>query len=117
MKAFQIMCLALAVLGIAVVSIAADSRTYSRSIEPVWDEAVKATRDADLELLESSRAEHWFTMRTPPKTLSKSVSFEVRLTRNGESTTVTVREIDAPGTKKSLKAIAAYLDALDKRMR
>ncbi len=56
-------------------------------------------------------------MRTPKKTLSKSVSFEVRITQSGDGTMVNVREIDAPGSKKSLKAIAAFLDALDQRVR
>ncbi len=117
MKPSKIALLVFLLLAVAGTSDAADSRSYSRSIETVWDEAVKASRDADLELVQSKRSEHWFTMKTPKKTLSKSVSFEVRLTPSGDGTVVTVREIDAPGTKKSLKAIAAFFDALDQRIR
>lgn len=117
MKASGIAWCVCVIVAMAGAAVAADSRSYSRSIEPVWDEAVKAVRDANLELVDSSRAEHWFTMQTKKKTLSKSVGFEVRLTNAGDQTTVTVREIDSPGTKKSAKAIAAFLDSLDRRLR
>ena len=55
-------------------------------------------------------------MKTPKKALSKSVSFEVRLTKSGQGTTVTVSELDDRGSKKSAKAIAAFFEALDARM-
>jgi len=83
----------------------------------VWDEAVKAARDAELEVTDSDRSEHWFTMEAPKKTLSKAVNFEVRLTAAGSGTQVAVHSTDKPGSKKSEKNIAAFFDALDKRMR
>jgi hypothetical protein len=89
---------------------------YQRSIEPVWDEAVKAVRDAGLVLTDSSRAEHWFTMKTEAKTLSRSHNFEVRLEQRGELTTVTVEATDHQDSKKSRKAIARYFAALNDRM-
>jgi hypothetical protein len=95
---------------------AADSRVYQASIEQVWDEAVKATRDADLDLTNSKRSEHWFTMQTPKKALARTVEFEVSLSHAGDQTTVAVRAVDEDGSKKSAKVIAAYLAALDKRM-
>ena len=107
------------VLAIMVVAtaVAASSRTYDQSIELVWDEAVKASRDAELVVTESDREEHRFRMKTPKKALSKSVSFEVRLASTGAGTTVTVTELDDPGSTKSAKAIAAFFEALDARMR
>ena len=117
MKPSRIVCAVAMALVASAVVIAADSRTYERSIELVWDEAVKATRDAELVVTESDRAEYRFRMKTPKKTLSKSVSFEVRLTDTGDGTTVRVTELDDPGSKKSVKAIAAFFEALDARIR
>lgn len=116
MKPTRIACLFVALLAVAVLSPAADSRVYDAPIERVWDEAVKATRDADLVLTDSDRSEHWFTMKTPPKTLAKTVDFEVTLEQTGEQTRVEVRSTNAEGTKKSAKRIAAYLAAVDERM-
>ena len=113
LKVWSVIVIAIAV---AAVAVAGDSRSYERSIEAVWDEAVKACRDADLVLVDSDRGEHRFRMKTPKKTLSKSVSFEVRLTEGGDGTTVTVKELDHPGSKKSLRAIASFFDALDTRL-
>jgi hypothetical protein len=104
-------------LLVVVTAVAATSRTYDRSIELVWDEAVKASRDAELVVTESDREEHRFRMKTPKKALSKSVSFEVRLAESGSGTAVTVTELDDPGSTKSAKAIAAFFEALDARMR
>jgi hypothetical protein len=101
---------------VSVVAAAGDSRMYQRSIEPVWDEAVKAARDAELEVTDSSRAEHWFTMRTKAKTLSRSHHFEVRLVQNGDLTTVTVEATSHPGSKKSRNNIAKFFEALHERM-
>lgn len=106
---------AILVAGALVVS-AADSRTYLKGIETVWDEAVKATRDAELVLTDSSRSEHWFHMETPPKALKSTVHFEVKLTQSGDNTVVTVRSTDADGSKKSIKTINKYFDALGSRM-
>lgn len=108
-------CVGLLMAGALIVS-AADSRTYSRSIELVWDDAVKATRDADLVMTDSDRTEHWFRMETPKKSLKRTVSFEVTLVQTGDQTRVTVRAIEDEGSKKSAKVIATYLDALDERM-
>lgn len=116
MRTSRVSWVALFVLLVAAAAIAGDSRTYSRSIEPVWDEAVKAVRDADLELTDSSRAQHWFTMKTKAKTLSRSRHFEVRLTQSGEVTTVAVEESDHESTKKSRNIIARYFAALHERM-
>ncbi len=101
---------------VSVVAAAGDSRAYQRSIEPVWDEAVKAARDAGLEVTDSSRAEHWFTMKTKARTLSKSHHLEVRLVQNGGTTTVTVEETSHPGSKKSRNVISEYFSALHERM-
>ena len=107
----------LAMVLVATAVAAASSRTYEQSIELVWEEAVKASRDAELVVTESDREEHRFRMKTPKKALSKSVSFEVRLASTGAGTTVTVTELDDPGSTKSAKAIAAFFEALDARMR
>ena len=101
---------------VSSVSLAADSRSYQRTIEPVWDEAVKAARDADLEVTDSSRAKHWFTMKTKGSTFSRSIHFEVELSQSGEVTTVTVSESDHKGSKKSRNVIARYFAALHDRM-
>jgi hypothetical protein len=106
---------AILLAGGMVVS-ASDSRTYTKGIETVWDEAVKATRDADLEVSDSNRSEHWFRMETPKKTLKRTVHFEVKLTQSGNNTVVTVRSVDDEGSKKSIKTINKYFDALGSRM-
>jgi hypothetical protein len=103
------------VAGTLVVS-AADSRTYSSSIELVWDDAVKATRDADLVVTTSDRSEHWFQMETPKKSLKRTVRFEVMLSQTGDQTRVTVRAPEEEGSRKSVKLIAKYLAALDERL-
>lgn len=108
-------CIVLLLAGALVVS-AADSRTYAKSIELVWDEAVKAVRDADLVLTDSDRSEHWFRMETPKKALKRTVGFEVRLVQTGGGTQVAVRSLDDEGSKKSAKVIAEYLGALDERI-
>lgn len=117
MKGWSIAGVVILSLVVAVGVLAASSRTYDRSIELVWDEAVKASRDAELVVTESDRDEHRFRMKTPKKALSRTVSFEVRLAESGDGTTVTVTELDDPGSKKSAKAIAAFFEALDARMR
>jgi hypothetical protein len=107
--------LCLFILAAGVLS-AADSRSYQRTIEPVWDEAVKAARDAELEITDSSRAKHWFTMKTKKTTFSRSIHFEVELSQSGEVTTVTVSESDHQGSKKSRNVISRYFAALHDRM-
>jgi len=117
MRALKIACVGIAVVAVAAAALAGDSRSYEKSIELTWDEAVKAVRDAELTVTDSNRSEHWFTMKSQKKTLSKSVNLEVSLTEAGSDTRVEVRELDHAGSKKSYKAIAAYFAALDKRMR
>ena len=109
-------CVVVVLMAGALVVSAADSRTYSKSIELVWDDAVKAVRDADLVLTDSDRTEHWFRMETPKKSLKRTVSFEVTLVSTGGGTQVTVRSLDDEGSKKSAKVIAEYLGALDERI-
>jgi hypothetical protein len=116
MKCRRFAILACLLVLAAGVSFAADSRTYQRTIEPVWDEAVKAARDAELIVTDSSRAKHWFTMKTKPTTFSRSIHFEVELRQSGEVTTVTVSESDHQGSKKSRKVISRYFAALHDRM-
>jgi hypothetical protein len=116
MRSWLIACLCIAVLAPAGTAAAGDSRTYDRPIEMVWDEAVKAIRDADLVLSDSKRAEHWFTMKTQARALTRNTHFEVELTQAGDRTTVRVRSTDEEGSKKSIKVIARYLDALDARL-
>jgi hypothetical protein len=117
MTQWKVVCLVGLMVAAAVVAWAADSRTYGKSVELVWDEAVKAARDAELVVTDSNRAEHWFTMETPKKTLQRTVGFEVTLETAGTGARVTVRATDEPGSKKSEKAIAAFFDALEARMR
>jgi len=115
MKTSRIAYLGAVVIAVAVLAPAADSRVYDAPIERVWDEAVKAARDADLVLTDSDRSEHVFTLQTPKKTLSKTVDFEVTLSQTGEQTRVEVRSTEE-GSKKSAKTIARYMAALDKRL-
>jgi hypothetical protein len=105
------------VLLVAAVAGADGSRFYPKSVELVWDEAIKAVRDADLVLTDSNRSEHWFEMKTPEKTVKRTVRFEVRLVSSGTGTQVTVRGTDRAGTNRSDKMIDRYLNALDERMR
>lgn len=116
MRAIRVTLLVCLLVVFAVTSWAGDSRVYQRSIEPVWDEAVKSARDAELIITDSSRAQHRFAMKTKAKTLSKSVHFEVRLVQEGEITTVSVEETDHHGSKKSRNAIARFFEALHERM-
>jgi hypothetical protein len=114
--ALGIVCVTLCMVSVLPAD-AAETRSYGKSIELVWDETVKAVRDADLVVVDSDRADHRLTMATPKKSLSKSIRFDVELRRSEGETLVTVRSLDKPGTKKSLKAIAAFFDALERRMR
>ena len=116
MKKTTIFLAAVILVAGALDVLAADSRTYTKGIETVWDEAVKATRDAGLEVSDSNRSEHWFRMETPKKTLKRTVHFEVKLTQSGNNTVVTVRSVDDEGSKKSIKTINKYFDALGSRM-
>ena len=116
MKTWKIAWLVVMCVAAAVAS-AADVRSYDKSIELVWDEAVKAARDVELVVTDSDRTEHWFTMETPKKTLARTVRFEVRLTASGSGTQVAVKATEDAGSSKSEKTIARYLDALDHRMR
>jgi len=104
------------IIAMAVPALAADSRSYGKPIEVVWDEAVKAIRDADMVLTDSKRPEHWFTMKTEGKTFASTRHFEVELTQSGERTEVSVRAVEEDGSKKSIEVIARYLEALDRRM-
>ena len=117
MRACRIAAAACVVLLVGGLAVADGSRQYTKSVELVWDEAVKAVRDADLVLTDSNRSEHWFEMKTPEKTVKRTVRFEVRLTSSGSGTQVTVRGTDRAGTDRSDKAIERYLGALDERMR
>ena len=116
MKAWRIVWIALLITAVGVAW-AGDRRTYDKSIETVWDEAVKATRDAELDLIDSDRSEHWFIAETPKKGLSGKASFEVRLERSGDHTNVVTRDVEGAGSNKIQKAQAAFFDALEKRMR
>ena len=117
MKSMRIACVVMVLVAAAAVVPASESRTYGKSIELTWDEAVKACRDAELVLTDSSRAEHWFTMKSTKKTLAKTAFLEVRLTASGSGTQVTVRELDNAGSKRSLDAVSKFFEALDERMR
>ncbi len=116
MKTATVVFVTAILLAGAMVVSASDSRTYTKGIETVWDEAVKATRDADLEVSDSNRSEHWFRMETPKKTLKRTVHFEVKLTQSGDHTVVAVRSVDDDGSRRSIKVIAKYFDALGTRM-
>jgi hypothetical protein len=113
--------LALLGLGLGVLHAYEQSRTYNRSIELVWDEAVKAVRDADLVLVDSKRSEHWLSMRSKSKLSAKrGLHIFLKLTRASEGNTVmtvvTVRPEDPSKAEKTAKHITRYLIALDKRM-
>ena len=116
MKTSRVAYICVVMIAAASILSAADNRSYDAPIDRVWDEAVKATRDAGLDVTDSDRSEHWFTMQTPKKTLSQTVFFEVRLSQAGDQTAVSVRSTDHEGSKKSAKVIAKYLGALDERM-
>jgi len=64
MKRPAFLAVTILVVLAAAVAGAADTRTYDHPLESTWDEAVKAVRDADMVLLDSSRSDHTFTMRT-----------------------------------------------------
>lgn len=101
----------------AGLAAAADSRSYDRSLEVTWDEAVKAVRDADLVLLDSDRAEHRFTMRDKRwHSHKKGRTMEVELSGNELEATITVRAADPTDEPKLVKVIARYMAALDERM-
>jgi len=117
MRTLQILCVGIMVIAAAAVVWADDSRTYGKSIELTWDEAVKAIRDADLVMTDSNRSEHWFTMRSTKKSLAKTAYLEVTLTATGNGTLVAVRELENAGSTRSVKMVARYLEALDQRMR
>ncbi len=104
------------VIAATVPAFAGDSRSYDKPIEVVWDEAVKAIRDADMVLTDSKRPEHWFTMKTEGKTFARTLHFEVELAQTGSRTEVSVRPVDEDGSKKSAEVVARYLEALDRRM-
>lgn len=115
--ASQISLVAVAVvIALAASASAGDSRSYDKPIEVVWDEAVKAIRDADMVLTDSKRPEHWFTMKTEGKTLARTLHFRVELAQTGSRTEVSVRAVDEGAAKKSAEVIARYLEALDRRM-
>jgi len=117
MRSWKIAWVVAVVIAAAAVSMAADSRSYGKSIELVWDDAVKAARDVELVVTDSDRTEHWFTMETPKKTLARTARFEVQLTESGSGTQVTVKATEDAGSSKSEKTIARYLDALEHRLR
>lgn len=101
----------------AGVAGAADTRTYDRPLESTWDEAVKAVRDVEFVLTDSSRSEHRFTMRTKAwHSHKKGRTMDVELSGDHLSATVTVRAADPDEAVKLAKAIAKYMAALDKRM-
>ncbi len=105
-----------AVIALAAPAPAADSRSYDKPIEVVWDEAVKAIRDADMVLTDSKRPEHWFTMKTEGKTLSRTLHFKVDLAQSGSRTEVSVRADEEDASKRSAEVVTRYLEALDRRM-
>jgi hypothetical protein len=102
----------------AGVGLGADSRVYDTTIEVTWEHAIKAIRDVDFVLLDSWRADYRFTMRTRHKVTSKrSIVLAVALSGRGQTTTVRIAAEDASKAKRATKHIAAYLAALDKRLR
>jgi len=115
-RAFSVAGIAVLVL-IAGLAVAADTRTYDRTTESTWDEAVKAVSDADMVLLDSHRSEHTFTMRTKSwHSHKKGREMEVAITGDLQHATVTVRAANADEEAKLAKAIARYMAALDERM-
>jgi len=117
MKRPAFLAVTILVVLAAAVAGAADTRTYDHPLESTWDEAVKAVRDADMVLLDSSRSDHTFTMRTKSwHSHKKGRVMEVELTGDLSSTTITVRAADPEQAEKLVKAIARYLAALDDRM-
>lgn len=102
---------------VAGVAGAAETRTYDRTLESTWDEAVKAVRDVEFVILDSDRSEHRFTMRTKAwYSHKKGRSMEVEVSGDLSSATVTVRATDPDDATKVAKAIARYMAALDERM-
>ena len=96
---------------------AADTRTYDRPIESIWDEAVKAIRDVEYVLVDSDRSEHRFTMRTKAwHSHKKGRAMEVELSGDHLRASITVRASNPDDAVKVAKAIARYMAALDERM-
>ena len=94
------------------------SRSYDRPISVVWDEAVKAVRDANFVVLDSKRSEYWFTMRTKSKLSAKrGMPMKVELEGDLNETTVTISLLDEDDDEEDLeKPGTKYLEALDKRL-
>jgi DNA polymerase III alpha subunit (gram-positive type) len=103
--------------GLLVSHAFEQSRTYDRSIEAVWDEAVKATRDVDFVLVDSDRSKHELTMRTKSKLSAKrGLHMYLNLVETSAGTRVIVKPADPAKVKKTAKHITQYLQALDKRL-
>jgi hypothetical protein len=103
--------------GVLVAHAFEQSRTYDRSIEAVWDEAVKATRDVDFVLVDSDRSKHELSMRTKSKLSAKrGLQMNLKLVETSDGTRVSVWPADQAKVKKTAKHITKYLQALDKRI-
>ncbi len=105
-----------AVLALAALANAAE-RSYARPLETVWDEAVKAVRDAELVVVSSDRDNHLLLLRNKAWYSSKK-GLQIRVTLSGSDGAVVVRaEAVDPDTEERLaKAITKYLEALDARL-
>ncbi len=115
MQRTVIFCLVVILLGAPLLG--ADSRSYERPIETVWDHAVKAITDLDFVLIDSDRTEHELTMRTKSKwTHKKGLIMELRLSGDHTHATIYVRAVDPEKVEKTAKHILRYLDALDRRL-
>jgi hypothetical protein len=103
--------------GLLVAHAFEQTRTYSRSIEAVWDEVVKATRDVDFVLVDSDRSKHELSMRTKSKMSAKrGLYMNLKLDETIDGTRVKVWPEDPAKVKKTAKHITKYLQALDKRI-
>ncbi len=110
----RIVCATLAlVIGLGTLAVAAQARTYAKSVDLVWDDAVKAVRDVKYYMGESDRDEGWFVFHTRR---TGGHEIKVQLLGSGTQATVQVGAVDPEDDEDCEDHVAKYLAALDKRL-
>jgi len=101
------------VIGLGALGLASQGRSYSKPLGSVWDEAVKAVRDANYYVSDSNRDEGWFVFHTRRK---GGHEIKVQLQGNATQTSVKVGALDPSEDEDCEDHVADYLVALDKRL-
>ncbi len=104
--------------GLALAAlVSAAERNYARPMETVWDDAVKAARDAELVVVNSDRDSHLLMLRTKAWYSSKK-GLQIRVTLSGSDGAVVVHAeaVDPETAERLSKPITRYLEALDARL-